>query len=76
MNKYRCYYCKETQSSFKNTINHLIDSHEQEEIRFRLFDGTDQIRTKNFKVVPEICREQGRTITMKHQEISPFLKKK
>ena len=75
MNKYRCYYCKETQSSFKNTINHLIDSHEQEEIRFRLFDGTDQIRTKNFKVVPEICREQGRTITINETKDSIHVSK-
>ena len=48
-------------SCFKNIIQHLI--HKDDEIRVRQFDGR-QMRTINFKAIPDLCREQGRTKTI------------
>ncbi|KAH3804189.1 hypothetical protein DPMN_132471 [Dreissena polymorpha] len=44
-------------------ILHLINCHEDDEIRVRKVDG-HQMRTIIFKAIPDLCREQGRTITI------------
>ncbi|KAH3695124.1 hypothetical protein DPMN_082580 [Dreissena polymorpha] len=63
MSTYVCYYCPEKQSCFKNMILHLINCHEDDEIRVRKVDG-HQMRTMNLKAIPDLCREQGRTKTI------------
>ncbi|KAH3885603.1 hypothetical protein DPMN_009598 [Dreissena polymorpha] len=44
-------------------ILHLINCHEDDEIRFRKVDG-HHMRTIKFKAIPDLYREQGRTITI------------
>ena len=61
MSTYKCYYCPENPSCFKNIIQHLC--HKDDEIRVRQFDRC-QMRTINFKALSDLFQEQGRTITI------------
>ena len=40
-------------ADFKETISHLIIEHHDREIKIKRM-----LRTLNFKIVPEMCREQ------------------
>ena len=63
ISEYKCYYYPEKPSNFKNIIQHLINCHRDDEMLVRQFEGR-QMRTINFKATPDLCREQGRTITV------------
>ena len=63
MPPFTCGYCTETSTEFKQIINHLVTAHCDKEIKIRKLDGSKQ-RTLNFNVIPELCREQGREITI------------
>ena len=63
LSTYKCFYCPEKTSNFKNIIQHLIDCHRDDEMRVRQFEER-QMQTINFKAIPDLCREQGRTITI------------
>ena len=56
-------FCPEKPSNFKNIIQHLINCHRDDEMRVRQLEGR-QMRTINFKAFPDLCREQGKTITI------------
>ena len=60
---YMCVYCPEKLQTFSIIIQHLLHQHHEKEIKFRLLEGK-LLRTLNFKIIPELCREQGRTITI------------
>ena len=56
---FTCGYCPTLSPDFKETISHLItDHHDREIITERM------LRTLNFKIVPEMCCEQGREISI------------
>ena len=63
MSTYSYFYCKERLPGFQATIQHLTESHDQQDLRFRKYDG-QQIKTINCKIVPDLCREQGRSTTL------------
>ena len=60
---FTCGYCPISSSQFKETINHLVTSHSEKEIKMKKLDGT-VLRTHNYQIIPNICREQGREITL------------
>ena len=60
---FTCGYCPNTTVDFKEIVNHLVTDHSSKEIKLKKFDGS-YLRTLNFKVIPELCREQGREITL------------
>ena len=60
---FTCGYCPTSSSQFKETINHLVTSHSEKEIKMKTLDGT-VLRTLNYQIIPDICREQGREITL------------
>jgi hypothetical protein len=41
----------------------VIESHSEQTLKFSQKDGAN-IKVKNFKIIPEICRQQGRSITV------------
>ena len=41
----------------------MIESHSEQTLKFSQKDGAN-IKVKNFKIIPEICRQQGRSITV------------
>ena len=59
---FTCGYCPTPSSQFKETINHLVTSHSEKEIKMKKLDGT-VLRTLNYQIIPDMCREQGREIT-------------
>ena len=60
---FTCGYCPTSSSQFKETINHLVTSHSEKEIKMKKLDGT-ALRTLNYQIIPDMCREQGREITL------------
>ena len=60
---YLCVYCTEKLSTFSLIVQHLMEQHHDKEIKFKLPEGK-LLRTLNFKIIPELCREQCRTITI------------
>ena len=63
MTTYVCIYCQENLPSFSEILTHVIESHSEQTLRFSQKDGAN-IKVKNFKIIPEICRQQGRSITV------------
>ena len=63
MTTYVCIYCQENLPSFSEILTHVIESHSEETLKFSQKDGAN-INVKNFKIIPEICRQQGRSITV------------
>ena len=55
---FACGYCPTSSPDFKETISHLIIHHDRE-IKIEIM-----LRTLNFKIVPEMCHEQGRVISI------------
>ena len=60
---YLCVYCTDKLSTVSLIVQHLIEQHHDKEIKFKLSEGK-LLRTLNFKKIPELWREQGRTITI------------
>ena len=56
---FKCGYCPTSSADFKETISHLITDHHDREIKIKRM-----LQTLNFKIVPEMCREQGREISI------------
>ena len=56
---FKCGYCPTSSADFKETISHLITEHHDREIKIKRM-----LRTLNFKIVPEMCREQRREISI------------
>ena len=56
---FKCQYCPTSSADFKETISHLITEHHDREIKIKRM-----LRTLNFKIVPEMCREQRREISI------------
>ena len=52
---------------FSDIIHHLIEHHPQEQIRFKRH-GNNKIKSISYKVIPDLCREQGRVITLNEAE--------
>ena len=48
---------------FKEIVNSLVTKHCNKEIKFNKFDGS-YLRALNFKIIPELCGERGREITL------------
>jgi len=44
-------------------IEHVIQQYDKQELKFNRRNGS-ALKTLNFKVIPDFCREQGRTITI------------
>ena len=63
MTTYVCIYCQENLPSFSEILTHVIESHSEQTLKFSQKDGAN-IKVKNFKIIPEICRQQGRSITV------------
>ena len=63
MTTYVCIYCQENLPSFSEILTHVIESHSEQILKFSQKDGAN-IKVKNFKIIPEICRQQGRSITV------------
>jgi hypothetical protein len=63
MADYRCSYCTERCHTFEEIIRHLSEIHSTKELKFMRQEEC-KLKTLNFKVVPELCREQGRVITL------------
>lgn len=63
MTTYVCIYCQENLPSFSEILTHVIESHSEQTLKFSQKDGAN-INVKNFKIIPEICRQQGRSITV------------
>lgn len=61
--KYQCISCGQNYTFFKESIQHAIEKHPDLEIRHKELDGQD-VKTVKYKVTAELCREQGRTITI------------
>ena len=59
---YVCIYCTAELKTFSGIVDHIATDHSNEEIKFR---STEKGKTKtiNFKIIPDLCREQGRIIT-------------
>ena len=55
---FTCGYCPTSSSDFKETISHLITDHHDRGIKIKRI-----LQTLNFRIVPEMCREQGREIS-------------
>jgi hypothetical protein len=49
--------------TFKDAIEHTTVSHPNSEIKLKLLVG-QKLRTMNYKITPELCREEGRKITV------------
>lgn len=64
---YSCKYCQGRFTTFTEIISHICDTHGQNNIQFTRQDGTAS-KLFNFKVIPDLCREQGREITIKSEE--------
>ena len=60
---YLCVYCTDKLSTVSLIVQHLIEQHHDKEIKFKLSEGK-LLRTLNIKIIPELCREQCRTITI------------
>ena len=60
---FTCGYCPNTTVDFKEIVNRLVTDNSNKEIKLRKFDGS-YLRKLNFNVIPELCREQGREITL------------
>ena len=61
---YECCYCSSTPSlDFKGAILHVIDTHPDKEIKIRRIEGKAKTII-DYRVCAELCREQGRTITI------------
>ena len=71
---YWCLYCDFKESTFGEAVRHLINSHSTEELKIRKLEK-NILKTINFKVVPEIAREQGRVLTVNEQKESIHLSK-
>ena len=63
---YLCVYYTEKLSTFSLIVQHLMEQHHDKEIKFKLSEGK-LLRTLNFKIIPELWREQGRTITINNE---------
>lgn len=63
MTSYHCAYRRTTFSSFSSTVDHFVEAHSDVEIKFTRKDTTCS-KIFNFKIIPEICRQQGRTVTV------------
>ena len=63
---YLCVYCTEKDSTFSLIVQHLIEQHHDNEIKSKLSEGK-LLRTLNFKIIPELCKEQGRTIPINEE---------
>ena len=55
---------------FKETISHLITDHHDREIKMRRV-----LRALNFKIVPEMCREHGRKISINDSKEKIYVSK-
>ena len=62
---YTCFYCTSTSQSFNDIIFHLVENHSNKEIKFRHVCDS-KLKTIYFKIILDLCREQGRTITVKN----------
>lgn len=59
-----CIYCKQIyNSTFSEIVTHLIEFHPEETLKFSIKEENNT-RVNNFKIIPEICRQQGRTISI------------
>ena len=56
---FTCEYCPTSSADFKETISHLITDHHDREIKIKRM-----LRALSFKIVPEMCREHGREISI------------
>ena len=56
---FTCGYCPTSSPDFKETISHLITDHHDREIKIEI-----RLLILNFKIVPEMCHEQGRVISI------------
>ena len=64
---FKCFYCEKECTCFPDSINHLIEHHPHDEIKFKKQED-NKIKHISFKVIPELCREQGRLITLNETE--------
>ena len=64
---FKCFYCEKECTCFPDIINHLIEHHPHDEIKFKKQED-NKIKHVSFKVIPELCREQGRLITLNETE--------
>ena len=60
---YRCFHCARDGTKFSDIINHITEDHSNEELKLQKLDG-NKVRTVNFKIIPDLAREQGRVITI------------
>ena len=58
---YSCLYCNIKPQNFPVTIQHTITEHPCKKLKVKRRIGLENC-IKNFQVVPELCREQGRYI--------------
>ena len=63
----QCYYCEGEKTVFTDIIQHLLEHHPQEQIRFKRHEN-NKIKSISYKVIPDLCREQGRVITLNEAE--------
>ena len=56
---FTCGYCPTSSADFKETISLLITDHHDREIKIKR-----TLRALNFKIVSEMCHEQGREISI------------
>lgn len=63
MASFDCFCCLETSSSFESIVKHLILNHKGQEIKLKKKEK-NVLHTLNYRIIPEICQEQGRLITI------------
>ena len=62
---FACEYRPSSFGDFKETINHLITYHHDRENKKMIKKMDDTLlRTLNFKIVPEMCHDQGRELSI------------
>ena len=64
---FRCYYSEREDNVFSDIIRHLLEQHSQDKIKFKKLVN-QKLQSISYNVVPEICREQGRIITVNERE--------
>ena len=65
---FTCGHCPQQSTTFTEIVKHLVTNHSDKEIKFKKVDGK-YMRTLNFKIIPELFREQGRSNTTLHSLI-------
>ena len=64
---FKCYYCEWENPNFTEIIHHLLEHHPQEQIRFKKHKD-NKLKSISYKVIPDLCREQGRVISLNEAE--------